>query len=318
MIKVENVTKRYGSKIAADHVTFEVKEGEVVGFLGRNGAGKSTTMNIITGYISSSEGSASIDGYDILNDPTEVKKRIGYLPEQPPLYLDMTVEEYLRFCCQLKNVDAKKINTHIGDLCNHVGILDMRKRLIRNLSKGYRQRVGLAQALVGNPKVLILDEPTVGLDPRQIIEIRQLIKNLGRTHTIILSSHILSEIQGVCERVIIIDKGKIVAQDTLENLAKNVGQITRMTLRIVDADAATRKAIHDIHGVKSVEQVGVMEPGTADYLVECEKEMDVRKEVFRTMARMNKPIIMFRPMDVTLEDIFLQLTTEDEGRRTNV
>lgn len=312
MIKVDNVTKKYGDKFAVKDVSFEVKEGEIVGFLGRNGAGKTTTMNIITGYISSTAGTASVDGYDILKDPLQVKKRIGYLPEKPPIYFNMTVNEYLRFCCDIKGVDRRKQSPHIQDICELVGIPHMRKRLIKNLSKGYKQRVGLAQSLIGNPQVLILDEPTVGLDPRQIIEIRQLIKDLGRSHTIILSSHILHEVADVCQRVIIIDKGKIVAKDTLENLARDVKSITRMTVRVSDGNNDVRKSIHDMHGVKYVESLGVKEMGSVDYLVECEKDTDIRRDLFNLLSRMGKPILMLRPMDISLEDIFLEVTTEDK------
>lgn len=312
MIKVEHVTKRYGKKYAVDDVTFQVEQGEVVGFLGRNGAGKTTTMNILTGYISSTSGTASVDGYDILRDPIEVKRRIGYLPEQPPIYLDMTVDEYLRFCCDLKGVSRKSRKAHLEDVCNLTGISHMRARLIKNLSKGYKQRVGVAQALIGNPQVLILDEPTVGLDPRQIIEIRQLIKDLGKKHTVILSSHILSEVQDVCERVVIIDQGKIVAQDSLDNLARNVNEISRMSLRIQDADNTVRKALRDLHGITYADSLGQREPNTLDYMIEVEQGVDVRADIFRTMARLNKPILMMRPMDVSLEDIFLQLTSNDD------
>ncbi|MCK5128841.1 MAG: ATP-binding cassette domain-containing protein [Clostridiales bacterium] len=311
MIKVENITKRFGENLAVDNVSFEVKKGEVVGFLGRNGAGKTTTMNIITGYISSSEGNASVDGHDILVEPLEVKKKIGYLPEQPPLYLDMVVDEYLNFCCDIKKISKDKRKSHLVDVCDLVGISHMRKRLCKNLSKGYRQRVGLAQALIGNPEVLILDEPTVGLDPRQIIEIRNLIKDLGKSHTVILSSHILHEVADVCERVIIIDQGKIVAKDTLENLANSVNEISRMTVRIADGNKSTRKVINDIPGVSYVEELGSREENSMDYIIECEKKSDIRRALFNKMASSGKPILMSKPMDVTLEDIFLQLTTED-------
>jgi ABC-2 type transport system ATP-binding protein len=312
MIKVDNVTKRYGSKYAVKNISFEVKQGEVVGFLGRNGAGKTTTMNIITGYISSSAGSASVDGYDILSDPHEVKKRIGYMPEQPPIYLDMTVDEYLMFCCHIKNVAAKQRHAHIADVCHTMKITDMRKRLIKNLSKGYRQRVGFAQALIGNPKVLILDEPTVGLDPRQIIEIRNLITALGKQHTIILSSHILKEVEDVCERVIIIDKGEIVAQDTMQNLARSVGDMSRIMIRIAGADRHMQRTLRELEGVSFVEEMGVKEPDSMDFMVESEKRMDVRRAIFNAMSRAGKPILMLRPMDVSLEDIFMQLTTMDK------
>jgi ABC-2 type transport system ATP-binding protein len=312
MIKVDNITKRYGSKYAVKNVSFEVKEGEVVGFLGRNGAGKTTTMNIITGYISSSDGSASVDGHDILAEPHEVKKRIGYLPEQPPIYLDMTVDEYLSFCCNIKNVSAKQREAHIADVCHTMKITEMRKRLIKNLSKGYKQRVGFAQALIGNPGVLILDEPTVGLDPRQIIEIRNLIIALGKQHTIILSSHILKEVEDVCERVIIIDKGEIVAQDTMANLARSVGDMSRLVVRISGADKHMQKMLRELEGVTFVEETGMKEPDSMDYMVESQKKADVRKAISNMTARAGKPILMMRPMDVTLEDIFMQLTTLDK------
>jgi ABC-2 type transport system ATP-binding protein len=312
MIKVDNITKRYGTKYAVKNVSFEVKEGEVVGFLGRNGAGKTTTMNILTGYISSSEGSASVDGHDILEDPHAVKKCIGYLPEQPPVYLDMTVDEYLSFCCQIKNISSAQRNNHIADVCHTMKITDMRKRLIKNLSKGYKQRVGFAQALIGNPKVLILDEPTVGLDPRQIIEIRNLITALGKQHTIILSSHILKEVEDVCERVIIIDQGQIVAQDTMANLAQSVGDISRLVIRIGGADKHMTKSLRDLEGVSFVEEIGIKEPDSMDFMIESVRKADVRRTIFNSMARAGKPILMMRPMDVSLEDIFMQLTTIDK------
>jgi len=309
MIKVDNVTKRYGDKTVVDGVTFEVQEGEIVGFLGRNGAGKTTTMNILTGYISSTLGTCYVDGYDILKDPLEVKKRIGYLPEQPPLYMDMTIREYLGFVCNLKGIARKEWRRQMDEVCELVGISDMQPRMIRNLSKGYKQRVGLAQALLGGPEVLILDEPTVGLDPRQIIEIRQLVRQLGRTHTIILSSHILSEVAEICQRVVIIDQGRLVAQDSLENLTSSVNDISRMIVRVQGADSTVRKALMDLRGVKYVEANVGKEPNTMDYIVESDKNVDVREDVFRAMARINRPILQMRPMDVTLEDVFIQLTS---------
>ena len=311
MIKVEHVSKRYGENLAVNDISFEVEKGEIVGLLGRNGAGKTTTMNIITGYISSSAGSASVAGYDILDNPLEVKKHIGYLPEQPPVYLDMLVDEYLNFCCDIKNVSSDKRKGHLADICDLVGIGNMRGRLCKNLSKGYRQRVGLAQALIGNPEVLILDEPTVGLDPRQIIEIRNLIKDLGKSHTVILSSHILHEVSDVCERVIIIDKGKIVAKDTLENLANSVDEISRISVRIAYASNSVDKAIRSLPGVKYVEEMGSREPDTMDYIIESDRKSDIRFSLFNSMAKMGKPILMLRPMDMTLEDIFLKLTSEE-------
>jgi len=315
VISVESLSKRYGNKLAVDNVSFQVNRGEIVGFLGRNGAGKSTTMNMITGYISASGGSAKVCGYDVLTDPFEVKKRIGYLPELPPLYMDMTVNEYLAFCCNVKNIAKAQRKNQIDEVCETMKIQDMRKRLIKNLSKGYKQRVGMAQALLGAPEVLILDEPTVGLDPRQIIEIRNLIKHLGESHTVILSSHILNEVEDVCERVIIIDQGHIVAQDTMENLAQNVSGVSRMTLRVLGGDKQVMKAIHDVEGVTFVDELGVKEPDCMDYIIECVRNSDARKSLFYTMAKMNKPIMQLRPHDVTLEDIFLQLTTADNNER---
>ena len=219
MIEVQNLTKRYGTHMAVNHISFQVEEGEILGFLGPNGAGKSTTMNILTGYLSASEGTVKINGYDILEQPNQAKSSIGYLPEQPPLYLDMTVREYLDFIFDLKKCTLNRLQ-HIAEICKMVKIEEVYGRLIKNLSKGYRQRVGFAQALIGNPPVLILDEPTVGLDPNQIIEIRTLIKNLGKHHTVILSSHILPEIEAVCDRIVVINKGAIVADDTASDLSK--------------------------------------------------------------------------------------------------
>ncbi|MDD3242905.1 MAG: ABC transporter ATP-binding protein [Eubacteriales bacterium] len=313
VISVESLSKRYGNKLAVDNVSFQVHSGEIVGFLGRNGAGKTTTMNMLTGYISSSGGSAKVCGFDILSDPFEVKKRVGYLPELPPLYMDMTVKEYLSFCCDIKHIDKAHHKSQMDEVCETMKIQDMRKRLVKNLSKGYKQRVGMAQALLGNPEVLILDEPTVGLDPRQIIEIRNLIKRLGKAHTVILSSHILNEVEDVCERVVIIDQGHIVAQDTMENLAQNVSGVTRMTMRVMGGDKQVMRAIHDVEGVTFVDELGVKEPGCMDYIVECVRNSDARKTLFYTMAKMNKPIMQLRPHDVTLEDIFMQLTTADNG-----
>lgn len=276
MIEIKNVTKRFGQHLAVDNLNFTVNEGEILGFLGPNGAGKSTTMNIITGYISATEGTVTVDGYDILDNPEEVKKRIGYMPEFPPLYLDMTVREYLNFVFEIKKVDLKNRKQEMDRILELVRITDVRDRLIKNLSKGYKQRVGLAQALVGNPPVLILDEPTVGLDPKQIIEIRNLIKQLGRKHTIILSSHILPEVSAVCQRVVIINKGRIVASDTPENLSKRLGESSKLTLRIAAPERQAVKVLRDVAGIKYVEAQGVREPDTIDVWIEAEKDIDVR------------------------------------------
>ena len=310
MIELKHVTKRYGAKCAVNDISFTINKGEVLGFLGRNGAGKSTTMNMITGYISASEGQILLDGMDVLEQPREVKRRIGYLPEQPPLYMDMTVEEYLKFVCDIKEVRKKSQKAHLDDLYNLVRITDVRHRLIKNLSKGYKQRVGVAQALVGNPDVVIMDEPTVGLDPKQIIEIRKLIKELGEDHTVVLSSHILHEVADVCERVVIINNGTIVAQDTLENLTRNISDTFRFRLRVAGPEREVYKAIHDIPGARSVDQMGVKEPGTFDFLVESDRNTDIRRPLFTSLSKLGYPILMLRPMDIELEDIFLQLTTD--------
>ena len=313
MIKVENVTKRFGQHVAVDNLNFTVNEGEVVGFLGPNGAGKSTTMNIITGYISATEGTVTVNGYNILDNPEEVKKRIGYLPEFPPLYIDMTVKEFLNFVFEIKKANTKNKKQEMERIMELVRITDVQNRLIKNLSKGYKQRVGLAQALVGNPSVLILDEPTVGLDPKQIIEIRNLIKDLGRKHTIILSSHILPEVSAVCERVIIINKGKIVASDTPENLSRRLGESSKLTLRIAAEEKQAIKVLRDVAGIKYVEAQGVKEPDTVDVWVEAEKDIDVRKPIFNALSRAGYPILQMKSMDLTLEEIFLQVTTQENG-----
>lgn len=312
MIEIQNITKRYGSKVAVDNATFTINKGEILGFLGRNGAGKSTTMNIITGYLSASEGRVLLDGHDILEEPREVKRHIGYLPEQPPLYFDMTVDEYLRFVCDIKNVDKRKTSAHLGEICDLVKITPVRKRLIKNLSKGYKQRVGIAQALVGNPKVIILDEPTIGLDPKQIIEIRRLIKDLGRDHTVVLSSHILPEISDVCERVVIINRGQIIAQDTLENLTHGISEISRLMLRVPGAEKDVLKTLRAVDGVKFVESIGVKEANTIDYLVESERKADVRRQLSVQLTRAGMPVLMLRPMDASLEDVFIHLTNDSE------
>ena len=308
MIEVRNLTKRYGEKLVVDNASFTVNAGEIVGFLGRNGAGKTTTMNMITGYISSTSGTALVDGHDILKEPAEVKKRIGYLPEQPPLYMDMTVNEYLAFAADIKKVPHKNRKEHLDRIKELVRITDVSARIIGNLSKGYKQRVGLAEALVGNPPVLILDEPTVGLDPTQIIEIRHLIKDLGKEHTIILSSHILPEVADVCERVIIIDHGRIVAQDSLAALQQGLGETAKLTVRIAGPEAATARTLRAIEGVINVDNLGVRESNSYDFLITANKETDVRRAIFNIMGKSGTPILLMRYLDYTLEDIFLQLT----------
>lgn len=313
MIEVTNLTKKYGQHTAVNSISFTVDDGEIIGFLGPNGAGKSTTMNMITGYISSTDGTVKVDGYDILEQPEQAKKRIGYLPELPPLYLDMSIEEYLNFVADLNGVKKSEKKKEVETVMEVTKITDMRKRLIKNLSKGYKQRVGLSQALIGNPDVLILDEPTVGLDPKQIIEIRSVIKNLGKKHTIILSSHILSEVSAVCDRVIIINNGKIVASDTPENLSKRLTQSNCLNLRVKGNKQNIIAALKSINYVENVKFKSVIENDTIDVLVEGKENTDIREAVFNTMAEHNYPILNMTSMDLTLEEIFLQVTKDDKG-----
>ncbi|MBU3156115.1 ABC transporter ATP-binding protein [Clostridium estertheticum] len=309
MIEMENVTKRYGNQVALDGLNLTVKRGEILGFLGPNGAGKSTAMNILTGYISATNGNVRIDGIDILENPEAVKKKIGYLPEIPPLYLDMTVEEYLKFVFRIKKVKSDSIEQSMIKIMSLVKILDVRGRLIKNLSKGYKQRIGLAQALVGDPEVLVLDEPTVGLDPKQIIEIRNLIQKIGKTCTIILSSHILSEVSAICHRVIIINKGKIVASGTPEELAKGVNNSNKVLLRVKGVKEDVYKHIKAMEDVKSVEEQGVIEIGTLDLLVEAKNNLDIREILFVTLSQAGFIILMMKSQEINLEEIFLDVTT---------
>lgn len=311
MIEVRNLTKQYGQKRAVDNISFTVNDGEILGFLGPNGAGKSTTMNMLTGYISATDGQAVINGIDILEDPTNAKKNIGYLPEIPPLYLDMTVKEYLNFIYDLKKCKLPRV-AHIEDVCKLVMITDVYGRLIKHLSKGYKQRVGLAQALIGNPAILILDEPTVGLDPKQIHEIRTLIKKLGKRHTVILSSHILSEIQAVCDRIVIINNGKIAADDTPENLSRKLSEDHRLIARIDGTKPENIKLIEGIKGVVSVSADMERENGTFDYEIETEENTDIRRELFKRVAEKGRSILMLKTNELTLEDVFLKITMGSE------
>jgi ABC-2 type transport system ATP-binding protein len=315
LIEVQNVTKRYGKHIALDQVSFTVQEGEILGFLGPNGAGKSTTMNIITGYISASEGAVKVEGFDVLEHPQEVKKRIGYLPEFPPLYGEMTVKEYLRFACELKRMAPAQRASEIEKVAKLVQIDDVMGRLVRNLSKGYKQRVGLAQALIGEPPVLVLDEPTIGLDPNQIIEIRTLIKELGRKHTIVLSSHILPEVSAVCGRVLIINKGRIVASDTPANLSRRLLGRNRLTLRVAGPAQEVTAAVRDLDGVQKVKAMVAQEPNTCELLVDARENADIRVGLFSAMCARGYPILMMRPQDIDLEEVFLQLTTSEQDVR---
>lgn len=310
MIQLTNVSKKYGNIMAVNNLNFSVEKGEILGFLGPNGAGKTTTMNIITGYIPPSEGTVKINGMDILEDSNKVRKLIGYAPEIPPLYFEMTVEEYLLFVAELKKIANKERTDSIERVMELTKIEDVRKRLINNLSKGYKQRVGIAQALLGEPEVLILDEPTAGLDPKQIIEIRNLIKELGKNHTIILSSHILPEINAVCERVIIINKGEIVAIDAPDKLSNSLSNTTKIEARIEGPTDNITKVIKNIEGVRSV--ASTEEEGGAQYIIETEPSTDIRKTLFFSMADNKYPILEMKKHGLSLEEVFLQLTTTEK------
>ncbi|MBQ3639611.1 MAG: ATP-binding cassette domain-containing protein [Clostridia bacterium] len=317
MIKIEHLVKNYGTNCAVDDISFEVGEGEIVGFLGPNGAGKSTTMNILTGYLSSTSGKATVAGIDILSDPLGAKKLIGYLPEQPPLYLDMTVEEYLNFNYELKGckLDREK---HLAEICDTVRIKEVYKRVIRNLSKGYRQRVGIAQALVGNPKVIIFDEPTVGLDPKQIIEIRNLIRSLGKEHTVILSTHILQEVQAVCDRIVIINKGKIVANEKTENIALAVDRSHRFNAKICGPQKDVLAALRGMSGVVYAEALAERDGDALTYTVESERGVDIRKKLFYLLAERGWALIGMESLGMNLEDIFISVVDRSDERKTRV
>lgn len=311
LIEVTNLTKVYGKYTAVNDLSFTVKEGEILGFLGPNGAGKSTTMNMLTGYLSSTSGTIKINGIDILENPIEAKKNIGYLPEIPPLYLDMTVKEYLSFVSKLKKINVKDLNTHIDEIIKRLSLETVSGRLIKHLSKGYRQRVGLGGALIGSPKVLILDEPTVGLDPKQIIEMRELIKELSQEHTIILSSHILSEISAICDHVMIINKGTIVASDTTENLANIFNPTAQITIRVEKTDDDFLNALSSIEGITQIQVIGSFEENTQDITIETAKNIDIRKQIFNLCYEMYNPLLMMHSKSVSLEDIFLEVTKNE-------
>ena len=312
MIEIIGVTKVFGNKTAVDNLTFTVADGEIMGFLGPNGAGKSTTMNILTGYLSATSGKAVINGTDVFEDPRKAKKNIGFLPEQPPLYQDMTVLEYLKFVYDLRGATLPR-KAHLDEVCEMTGITDVKNRVIKNLSKGYRQRVGIAQALVGDPKVLIFDEPTVGLDPNQIVEIRALIKKLGKKHTVILSTHILSEVQAVCDRILIINKGKIVADSPTKDLLKNTSTTLRYraTLATRDEKEALR-LVSSVDGVLSVQPDENDDKDTSAVIFESNPDMDVRPLLFRILAAKNIPLVGLENVSLTLEDIFARLTLSGE------
>lgn len=312
MIEINNLVKRYGDIKAVNGISFTVNDGEVLGFLGPNGAGKSTTMNIITGYLSSTSGSVKVNGHDILEEPEEAKKCIGYLPEQPPLYFDMTVLEYLSFICDLKKVPKKERKEQLASILSMVKLVDMSDRLIGNLSKGYKQRLGIAQALVGNPDILILDEPTVGLDPNQILEIRKLIRKLAAKHTVILSSHILSEIQAVCDRVVIINQGKVAAIDTLTDLSKRLSGSSRLSLSFKGPYKEVVNKLKAIPGVKDVNTVVTNDDTSThqvDIIADADSGSDIRAAVFYVLSRGGWPMLEFRSKDPSLEEIFLSITS---------
>ena len=308
MIEVTELSKKYGGHLAVDSVSFKIEPGEIVGFLGPNGAGKSTIMNILTGYLSPTAGLVKIDGYDVLKRPKAAKKRIGYLPEIPPLYPDMTVLEYLQFVFELKKVSMPKA-PHLSEICQLVKIDGVKDRLIKNLSKGYRQRVGIAQALIGNPDVLILDEPTVGLDPKQIIEIRELISRLGEQHTIILSSHILSEIQAVCSRIIIINKGKLVANGTAQSIANELAADSRIRIRVLGKKTDADKALKSLENAEFVCD-GKFEKNTYDYTITPIDGCDVRASLFNCLRDTDLTLLEMHSSTPTLEEMFLELTQE--------
>ena len=312
MIEVNNLVKRYGNHTAVDHLSFKIEKGKIYGFLGPNGAGKSTTMNMITGYIASTEGTVKIDGHDILEEPEAAKKCIGYLPEQPPVYFDMTVLEYMKFVADLKKIPKDKKANMIEEVMDMVKISDMRNSLIKNLSKGYRQRVGLAEAIMGYPEVIILDEPTVGLDPKQIIEIRTLIKELKKKHTVILSSHILSEVSAVCDYVLIISHGKLVASDTPENLGKLAEGSNTLEMLIKGEKIQIRQALEGIEGVNSVTMEKDEKQNLWSTKVSTEENNDIREKVFYKMSDINSPIYEMKSKKVSLEEIFLELTASEK------
>ena len=313
MIKIDHLVKNYGSNCAVDDISFEVKKGEIVGFLGPNGAGKSTTMNILTGYLSATSGSVSIAGLDVLDNPLEAKKHIGYLPEQPPLYLDMTVEEYLIFNYNLKGCKLNRTK-HLEEICDVVKIRDVYKRVIKNLSKGYRQRVGIAQALIGSPEVIIFDEPTVGLDPKQIIEVRNLLRNLGKDHTVILSTHILQEVQAVCDRIVIINKGKIVADERTENITRAVENNRRFNVKICGPQKEVLAMLRSKPGITYAEVMPQRDGDAYCFTIESEVGVDIRKNLFYTLAEKNWPLIGMEALGMSLEDIFIAIVDQSSGK----
>lgn len=313
VIKIENLVKRYGTNYALNDISFEVNEGEIVGLLGPNGAGKSTTMNILTGYLSATSGVAYINGVDILEDPIEAKRSIGFLPEQPPVYPEMTVSEYLNFVYELKGCKLER-KPHIDEILSVAKLTEVKGRLIRNLSKGYKQRVGIAQALIGDPKIIIFDEPTVGLDPKQILEVRNLIRTLGRRHTVILSTHILAEVQAVCERIIIINKGNIIADAKTAELTKTIEGGYRYEIKICAQPKDVVPAVSALGAVKNIDATGARDGDAYVYVAESQPGIDMRKSIFSVCASNNWPIVGLSAIGTDLETIFINLVDKSESQ----
>ena len=310
MIEVKHLTKRYGNHVAVNDLNFTIDKGKVYGFLGPNGAGKSTTMNIITGCLGATEGEVLIDGHSITEEPMQAKRLIGYLPEQPPVYMDMTPAEYLDFVARAKGIPAKERAQQIETVTEKTRIQEVRNRLIRNLSKGYRQRVGIAQALLGRPEIISLDEPTVGLDPAQIIEIRELIRELGKEHTLVLSSHILSEVQAVCDAIMIISKGRLVASDTSENLTALFAGTVTLNLDVRATEDAARKVLDTVPGIEDM-ALSAGDPGVTHVQLKPEDDQDIRETLFFAFAKAGLPILRMMQNHASLEDVFLELTQDD-------
>lgn len=312
MIEINNLVKKYGDHTAVDHLSLVVEPGKIYGFLGPNGAGKSTTMNMITGYLGATSGEIKINGHDILKEPEKAKKCIGYLPELPPLYMDMTVKEYLCFVADLKQLEKSLRRRYVEEAMETTGTTEVAGRMIRNLTKGYRQRVGFAQAVLGYPEIIILDEPTVGLDPKQIIEIRELIRQLAKKHTVILSSHILAEVREVCDYILIISKGKLVASDTPENLERNLGDSDLIEIETKASPDEVRRILETVDGIRSI-STKYLENGITWAQIQEKKNTDIREKVFQAFAQNHQPLLKLNPLQVSLEDVFMELTQSDRA-----
>lgn len=307
MIEVKNVTKKYGSFVAVDNISFSINDGEIVGFLGPNGAGKSTTMNVITGFIEQTNGEVIVNGYDTVKKAKKAKEQIGYMPEGVPVYGDLTIKEFVNYMAELKKMKGAQRKESVKNAIEKTGLLDIQNKLIKNLSRGQKQRVSLAGALVGNPKVLILDEPTVGLDPKQITEIRSLIKELGKNHTVLLSSHILSEVSQICNKIVIINKGKIVAVDTPQNLEEKTANNNVIYITVEDSENKIESMKEKIEGIKEIKLVTENEDKTKKYVITAQKDIDLRKRIFNEFAKENITIFEMKKPEATLEDAFMQI-----------